>query len=293
MPRAVLVYAPCRVAATHVGFDTRKGVHKQIADVQTSTGGHPASFPSTREERMSDIPLQQQPSPEEVFEELQEWYIQKSALNKAKQEEHLKRVRIAGFYFPSPREGTNRIDLGLGFDLKLDHKLNYSVDEADLDNVAADKIKELQLPWEELFDYKPQLNIKTYRNLTDEQRLFVQSIITIKEGSPQMEIVPKANAAGQQAHIAAAEAAAPEQHPMQEQFDRLYVVSLKAEKSTPGQYFYDGETWWLLGEDMEWIEVPLDADDGEGRNIGVILHKQLERAQAAKPSRRGRPKKDK
>lgn len=240
---------------------------------------------------MSDIPQQQAISAEEAFELLQNWYVEQQALKKAKSAEHLTRTRLAAFYFPAPVEGTNRLDVGLGFDLKMVHSFNYKVDEADLDNVSADKIKELELPWEELFVYKPELNIKAYRALTDAQRAFVQSIIEIKEGSPQLEVVPKANAVGQQAHVAAAEAAKPAEHPDQAEFDAKYVVSLRAEKSTAGQYFYDGDTWWLLGEDMEWIEVPLGAEDGKGHNIGVILHKQLERAEAAKPKRRGRPKK--
>jgi len=242
---------------------------------------------------MSEIPQQQAISPEDAFELLQNWYVEQQQLKKAKSAEHLARTRLARFYFPQPAEGTNRLDLGLGFDLKMVHSFNYKVDEADLDNVSADKIKELNLPWEELFVYKPELNIKTYRTLTPEQLAFVQSIIEIKEGSPQLEIVPKANTAGQQAHVAAAEEAKPQEHPEQAQFDALYVVSLKAENSKPGEYYYDGDTWWLLGEDMEWIEVPIDAEDGHGRNVGVILHKQLERAEAAKPKRRGRPKKNK
>lgn len=152
---------------------------------------------------MTQIPEQQQLTPEQAFEELQKWWQQQQQLAILKQAEVLVRKRMANFYFPTPREGTNRLDLGGGYDLKLDFSYSRNVDEAALDNAKAADFRKLRIDKEELFPLKPTLNLKAYRKLTDEQRAFVDELLEVKEGTPALHIVPQ----GEQAQGTDGEAA--------------------------------------------------------------------------------------
>lgn len=199
---------------------------------------------------MTELPTHAGMTPEQAFERLQNWFQKQAQLKVLKSHEHLERVALSDFYFPHAQEGTNRLALGAGFDLKLQHGYNYKVSEEDLDQVAAADIKKLKLPWDDLFVYKPELSIKTYRTLTAEQKKFVDGILDIKPASPQLDIVKAADKAGQQEHIEAAASVVPD--------DGLVVV-LEAEKAEIGQYYCDGDNWWCLNDELEWDEV-LDPD---------------------------------
>jgi hypothetical protein len=203
---------------------------------------------------MAGIPEKPTPTPEQMFERLQVWFGMSDQLAQLKTAEVLARKDLAAYYFPEPSEGTNRLDIGLGYDLKLDHKINRDVDEAalmGLDAKALKLIEKLQIPMGELFVQKWELKTGAYRTLNDAQRQFVDGLLTIKEGTPAMAIVPKADAAGHAAHKAAAEQAAAADAPQYK-----YDVHLGDEADTQeGQYFRDAEgVWWLL-DGEEWQEI--------------------------------------
>ncbi len=204
---------------------------------------------------MAPIPEKQdQLSPEAAYELLQKWFKEKDELSKLKFIEHTHRGQLADFYFPSPVVGTNRLDLGGGFDLKLVAGLDYKVDEAALDNVTAAQIKKLKLPWDDLFVYKPSLSLRAYNALSSEQKAFVDTLLDIKPKSPQLEIVPAAK--DNSAHIPQQEApaAAPADNNPPPPAEAPSVVTV-AEEAKPGDCYSDGTTWWQLGEDIEWSEV--------------------------------------
>lgn len=234
---------------------------------------------------MVDIPTQPQMTPEQAQQRLQEWYQKQAQLKTLKTHEHLERVALASFFFSQPREGVNRIDLGGGFDLKLQYGYNYKVDEADLDQVKATDIKKLKLPWDDLFKYKPELVKSVYNKLSAEQKKFVDQILEIKEASPQLEIVPQANREGQQAHIEAAEAGkdASSSQAADSSADGDMRIAVDAEDAKPGDYYNDGETWWQLDDDIEWAEVD-DADTIELLDKLAVDQAPPEPA----PTRRGR-----
>lgn len=205
---------------------------------------------------MSQIPDQPQVTPEQMYERLQVWFGMADQLGQLKTAEVLARKALAAYYFPTPEEGTNRMDLGGGFDLKLDFKINRDVDEAALNALAGDAkalklIEKLKIPMADLFYQKWELKLGAYRTLNDEQRKFVDALLTIKEGTPGLSIVPVADRAGQAAHVAAAEAAAAENAPQYK-----YDINTGAEEDTQeGQYFRDAEgVWWIL-EGEEWLEI--------------------------------------
>lgn len=245
---------------------------------------------------MSELPQQEQMTPEEAYERLQAWYQKKQQLDTLKTHEHLERVAISGFYFPNPREGANRMDLGGGFDLLLQAGFNYKVNEEDLDNVKATDIKKLKLPWDDLFVYKPSLDMKTYRALSKAQKRFVDGLLDIKPSSPQLKIVPQADREGQTAHAAPKEDASASPTPTAgpsassaSADDASLVVVLDATQAEPGQYYNDGDAWWVLNEDIEWDEV-----DTEDADLVARLDAELEQVKAAdKPKKRGRPRKAK
>ena len=141
---------------------------------------------------MTQIPDQQALSPEQAFEELQKWWQQQKQLAILKLNEVLARKRMSTFYFPTPREGTNRLDLGGGYDLKLDYSYTRNVDEAALDSAKAADFRKLKIDKDELFPLKPTLNLKAYRGLSDAQRAFVDELIETKESTPQLHIVKQA-----------------------------------------------------------------------------------------------------
>lgn len=216
------------------------------------------------------VPITPQPemTPEAAFARLQVWFGKQKELAELKTEEVLERKSLAGYYFPTPEEGTNRIPLGGGFDLMLKHGIKRNVDEAALDNVKPAEAKRMKLNLDELFPTKRVLSVAVYRTLSDEQRKFVDSLLDISDdGTPQMHIVPQADTAGQQRHADAAEEAAPakkrrgkkaaaaepEQTTIQLDVVPFNVVS-DATKAQPDDYYTQGGQWWQLSAQYQWVE---------------------------------------
>lgn len=216
-------------------------------------------------------------TPEKAYALLQEWYIDKGKLSELKETEGFTRRRLVAYYFPSPEEGTNRLDLGHGYDLKLNYSYEYKVDEAAVDQVTQAQIKKHKLPWDDLFVYKPTLNKRVYNDLTSEQQKFVQGLLDIKPASPQLEIVAAADRAGQEQH-------------KQDAIDQSgphIQVTLNPEEARPGMYYFDGDAWWQLNDHNEWEA--RSADDGYADEIDAAVLVLAPLQNAAKPKKpRGR-----
>lgn len=214
---------------------------------------------------MSDqaVPARNPLTPETAFERLQLWYVTKQELSEIKTREILERQDLAKFYFPTPREGTNRMEVSPGYDLKVDYSYTYKVDEAAIDNTTASQIKKLKLPWDDLFVYKPELHMKTYRNLTPEQKAFVDTLLDIKPGTPQMSIVPQAerrNVGDAEPELTATLAVSTEAAPPPPGVtpDGLHIVEDMADAQR-GSYYEDGDgDWWLC------TVAPGETEDGAG-----------------------------
>jgi hypothetical protein len=192
---------------------------------------------------VTQLPPQQKLTPEVAYTQLQVWYGKKQELATLKTSEVLLRKDMAVFYFPTPSIGTNRLDIGGGFDLKLVHKQNISVDEAAVDNVTAAQIKKLKLPWEDLFVYKPLLVKATYDDLTSEQKKFVDALLDIKDATPDLDIVPRANVEGAKVHAEAAKA------------EGITGVD-DPDNAKPGDFYEDGDgQWWHVLDNGEWEQV--------------------------------------
>ena len=124
---------------------------------------------------------------------LQEWYSIQEQLKKLKAREALLRKAIFEHYFPDPKEGTSSTDIGNGWSLKGKHVVNRDIDEAAL-GVFKNSEKAELVAVDSIVRYKPELKLREYKQLTEEQKHLVDNFLIIKPGMPQLTIVePKKN----------------------------------------------------------------------------------------------------
>lgn len=142
---------------------------------------------------MSDIPGV-------TIEDVKTWYQMNEDLSRLKAAEVMLRTRIAKHFFPTPVEGSadNKYSLndGTGAIVQMDHKINRTVLEPELDALrAAIKEEGANLPklnLSKLVKWKPELVMKEYRALTDEERAVFDRCLQIKPGTPALEVkIPK------------------------------------------------------------------------------------------------------
>lgn len=92
--------------------------------------------------------------------------------------------------FEHKQEGSkNEIGLANGYTLKMTYKLKREIDEPALKNLYQE-LEEAKVPVEMLIKQKPQLELKIYRALTEEQKQVVDKALIIKEDSALVEIIP-------------------------------------------------------------------------------------------------------
>lgn len=132
-----------------------------------------------------------------THQDLADWYVTKKQLSELKVKEMLMRTRIFRFFFPAPKEGTNTstpLADGSGAVVKGQHIVNREVDKAAL-TVLQEQFVGAGIKVDDLIEWKPSLKISMYRELTDEQRHLFDQCLTVKDGSPQLEIVVPKRAA--------------------------------------------------------------------------------------------------
>lgn len=127
-------------------------------------------------------------------EALAEWYSIKQKLDEYKTKEMAMRKAIFAQWFPDAVEGVNRFELPDNYLLKGSRIINRSVETASL-QAMADKFKEAGINTDVLVQYKPELKISAYRDLSDEQRHLFDQCLIIKDGSPVLEIAQNKRAA--------------------------------------------------------------------------------------------------
>lgn len=126
---------------------------------------------------------------------LQEWneaLVAATEAKKAIEKEQALRKEIMALFFPTPEEGTNKVDLGSGWTLKATHKIDRKIDEAALPAVFQ-QLREMGVNPDPLVRAVPSLETKAYKSLAqinpDASRVFDQAL-TIKPGSPTLELIP-------------------------------------------------------------------------------------------------------
>jgi hypothetical protein len=102
------------------------------------------------------------------------------------------RLKIVALAFPEQKEGTNTLDLPNAWKLKAVVKIERKVDEAVLP-AAKEQLQKMLINPDPLIRYKPELATKEYRELArtnDEARKIFDMALTIKYGSPTLELIP-------------------------------------------------------------------------------------------------------
>jgi hypothetical protein len=118
-----------------------------------------------------------------------EWWAASQALDALKVRELAMRNELFKRQFPNPVEGSaeNKVPLGEGWILQADHKINRNVDEAVVSALMkGDNTRPLA---EKVFRYKPELVLKAFRDLSDEEKKIVADAVTEKPGTPALKIV--------------------------------------------------------------------------------------------------------
>ena len=118
---------------------------------------------------------------------LSEWAEVAESLKNLKKKELEMRNKLVDHFFPKPVEGTNTFDLGNAWKLKDKHKINRSCDEASFDSVF-EKLPEGFK--DSLIKFKPSVNLKEYRRLSDAHRNIFDECLIIKPGTPELALVP-------------------------------------------------------------------------------------------------------
>lgn len=135
------------------------------------------------------------PANEVTQEDLNEWYRLSNELSRIKAAEMLLRTKIFRGMFKDPVEGTNTVPLAEGWQLKGKRTINRDIDPGSLqayvhqDEEGKSKLSEAGIAVGNLIKWKPELILKNYRQLTDEQRNVFDNVLIIKDGSPALEIV--------------------------------------------------------------------------------------------------------
>lgn len=133
-------------------------------------------------------------------EDFKTWYELNQELSRIKGAEAMLRSRIFKHCFPAPTEGSadNKypINDGTGAIVQGTYVINRTVDEQQLDALRAAIAEEgsnlPQLDLVKLIKWKPEVVVKEYRGLSDEERHVFDQCLVIKPGMPALEIkIPK------------------------------------------------------------------------------------------------------
>lgn len=135
--------------------------------------------------------MSQIPATEVTQADLNLWYQMQQQLGDLKSKEALLRARIAQHFFKAPVEGTNKLPLADGWQLKMTHVINRTVDKAALDALRPE-LEAANIVIADVIRYKPEVAIGNYRQLTEEQQKLLDNALVIKPGTAQLEIsLPK------------------------------------------------------------------------------------------------------
>lgn len=156
--------------------------------------------------------------PEQLcVEDFEDWKYAKDKLDEYKELEMKWRNKIYRNLFREPSEGANNIQLADGRKITATRVISRKPDEALIDNMSKLTVGQMReyltnlkidvssydddvlvvqalgLRLDELFKWKPELVTGDYRKLTPEQLILVDSLLEIKDGSPQLKMVTKAS----------------------------------------------------------------------------------------------------
>lgn len=131
---------------------------------------------------------------------LNAWRISKERVEQIKASEMELRLMVtAVFSTPEVRSGTERVELGNGYELKLVKSINYNV-KSKHDGVsntvavqnALAKLKLLphgDLIGERVIKTKFELSLTEYKQLTPEMKAIIDDVVETTDGAPKVDII--------------------------------------------------------------------------------------------------------
>lgn len=126
---------------------------------------------------------------------LNAWNNAKRALGEATSVERALRAQVIEAFSTETSEmasGVENIDLGDGFDLKINHKLDYKLGDRDSVNDALDAIAKSMnggdIIASRLVKWKPEVSITEYKLLGPIQVGIINKVLTIKPATKSIEI---------------------------------------------------------------------------------------------------------
>lgn len=127
------------------------------------------------------------------------WKEAKAALDryKALESEHRKSVVETFSQDAKPgHSGTENVDVGWGYKLKIVHGLTYKLDNANdgekLDKVLDQIEKSMEggnIIAERLVKWKPELSVSEYKLLSPANKALIDSVLTITDATPTVTLV--------------------------------------------------------------------------------------------------------
>lgn len=126
--------------------------------------------------------------PAEILTLVSEWQKASEWIKAAVKSEQELRAKLFAHFFPNPTEGTNNF-LGAGIQVKGVRKVNRTLDKAALDSV----MPQLSEQWRTLGEgclirYEPEFSLSVFKSMPDDQRKIFEQALSIKDGTPTLEI---------------------------------------------------------------------------------------------------------
>ena len=118
---------------------------------------------------------------------LARWHVVKAEAAAAASEEVTLRKELFGEAFPNPIEGSkeNKCELGDGYILQGDYKINRRVDESALPTVREKLSHDV---FDKVIKFKASLNKAGFNSLTAEQKAIFADAVIETPGTPALEI---------------------------------------------------------------------------------------------------------
>lgn len=130
---------------------------------------------------------------------LTQWKEWKAKLDEAKKAEAELRKQVIDAFSeenPDTASGTENIDIGYGYKLKIVHKLEYTLDNAndyEKTDKALDEIEESvehgELLVDRLIRRKLELSVSEYKKLPAAAKKIIDKVVTTKPGAKSVELV--------------------------------------------------------------------------------------------------------
>lgn len=130
---------------------------------------------------------------------LTDWKEAKALLDKIKVTESELRKQVVEAFSNDAKpghSGTENVSLGWGYSLKIVHKLNYKLDNANdcekLDKVLDQIEKSMEggsIIAERIVKWKPELSLTEYKLLNAANKALIDSVLTVTDGTPDVSLV--------------------------------------------------------------------------------------------------------